>query len=474
MPKNGNGTAHEKKRTWPKDCIWPEPVEEGKRNFWEAEDAGGFPLDEEAEELLEIKEYMDELVQCGRLLEDYRLNMDYEDDTESDDPDEEDEPWEPEKGSDYWDEGFDIEAWTADLTDHLNLMKLSLPSPVDEIQRAIGYEFVNENLIRQAFTRKAFALEHDVGDSEVLEFLGDTALNTVLAREISRQLTRVDAAFPQKPFSSSYDEGDLTKIRQHFVCKEYLAARAVELEVDQYILYGSQEQPTESGREDMIEALIGAVAVDSDWNWYTLESVVDKILCVQLDDPHHILNRSYYDIFNSWHQRKFGRMPDYELSKGSPVRSGMTKYRYHCTLRYSIPENTAGIWTSQRVDVQSETRSKARELAAEDAYHFVINSGLWMNLADAGIEPRFEDSINQLQELYQKKYVEERPDYSFEESGHDEWYCSCVCGDVGGWGRGKGKTVAKKKAAYMVLVRLMKSAGICKEEWDQAMWKMME
>ena len=38
-----------------------------------------------------------------------------------------------------------------------------------------------------------------------------------------------------------------------------------------------------------------------------------------------------------------------------------------------------------------------------------------MNLGDAGIEPDPENSINQLQELYQKKYLETAPEYSFEE-----------------------------------------------------------
>ena len=35
------------------------------------------------------------------------------------------------------------------------------------------------------------------------------------------------------------------------------------------------------------------------------------------------------------------------------------------------------------------------------------------------------------------------------------------------YGRGIGKTQAKKKAAYMVLIRLLKSAGIRKEGWEQ-------
>ena len=105
-----------------------------------------------------------------------------------------------------------------------------------------------------------------------------------------------------------------------------------------------------------------------------------------------------------------------------------------------------------------------------------MNHGLWIRLADAGIEPRLEDAINQLQELYQKKYVE-APVYEFHDKEtepfleNDEWYCSCTCSGVHGYGRAIGKTKAKKEAAFMVLVMLMKSAGICEDEWEKEMWE---
>ncbi len=110
---------------------------------------------------------------------------------------------------------------------------------------------------------------------------------------------------------------------------------------------------------------------------------------------------------------------------------------------------TTRIYTAQRVDVQRETRSGARELAAEMAYRFVVKNGFWINLADAGIEPKLEDAINQLQELYQKKYVDAAPQYEIEEQAHfdsvDPWYCSCSCGGVEGWGRAPVKVKAKKR-----------------------------
>ena len=89
-----------------------------------------------------------------------------------------------------------------------------------------------------------------------------------------------------------------------------------------------------------------------------------------------------------------------------------------------------------------------------------------------------DDAINQLQELYQKKYLEAAPQYEFEEQPlfdiENPWYCKCNCAGVEGWGRAEGKVKAKKKAAFMVLVKLMKSAGLGSEELDDAMWKTLE
>ena len=67
--------------------------------------------------------------------------------------------------------------------------------------------------------------------------------------------------------------------------------------------------------------------------------------------------------------------------------------------------------------------------------------------------------------------LDKAPEYTFEHWDGDEWNCECVCGGVNGFGRGVGKTKAKKKAAYMVLVRLLKAAGICEESWEKKMWE---
>lgn len=444
------------RKPWPADCIWPRPLYFGEGPFRDAEDAELTALDETAEDLLQVKEYYDYLVECGRLNNDYSWNDDYDGGDfmlNGDESPEDPEAFMPELDEEYWEGGFfDIEQWEEDLTEHMNMLKLDIDphGAAAIIEQIIGYDFANENLLRQAFTRRAFAIEHGLsGDSEQLEFLGDSVLNAIVTKEIIDSLAEVDVYKTDAPFTTSFGEGDFTKIRSSFVSKEFLAAKAAELGLDQYILYGSGEEPTESSREDMMEALIGAVTIDSGWDMDAVVRLIDRLLCIQMNEPHKYLRKSYYEIFNAWHMKRFGEMPDYTIDGRGP---------YTCLIRFSIPENDKGLWRRQIQDARGETRSRARDMAAELAYHFVVTNGLWIDIRESGIIPNKEDSINQLQELYQKKYLEKPAEYSFEESMMGTWFCDCVCCDILGGGSGPSKTAAKKEAAYKVLDKLFRSS----------------
>ena len=75
-------------------------------------------------------------------------------------------------------------------------------------------------------------------------------------------------------------------------------------------------------------------------------------------------------------------------------------------------------------------------------------------------EPDFDRAINQLQELYQKGYIQE-PKYRIQQklfySGEPIWECYCSLGDAWALHRAEStsKKLAKKEAAYQVLCRLM-------------------
>ena len=459
-----NASKRMKRKPWPRDCIWPEPLHAGEGMQWD-EELLPESLDERAQELMDIKDYFDSLVESGRLYEDYTLNPNYEEDAADDETEEDEDGWAdgefiPKMGEDYWDEEeqrFDVEWWEDELTIHMNLLKIDAESytkdPAMFVRDTIGYEFINENLLRQAFTRRAFAVEYGLpGCNEELEFLGDTVLNTVVTRDMLRQLAWVDEYWTEAPFTVRLQEGGLTKIRSAYVNKEFLAGRVAELGLDKLILYGTGEEPTESSREDVLEALLGAAAIDSNWDWDVLGALVDRLVCVQVEKPDYFLKESFYDIFNAWHQRRFGVMPDYEMQGIS---------QFHCALRFRVPANDKGIREAQRIDVDGcYSRSLAREQAAMQAYEFVRHNGLWIDLKEAGITPELENSINQLQELYQKKYLEQMPIYEFTEEDGDSWYCICRCDGVAGTGYGASKTKAKKEAAYMVLRNLFHAAGM--------------
>ena len=84
---------NENRKPWPKNCPWPEPISDGNGEDWSEDWPDPETLDEDAAELLEIKDYYDSLVEEGLLNEDYTLNEDYFEDV-----DEDADEWEPEKG----------------------------------------------------------------------------------------------------------------------------------------------------------------------------------------------------------------------------------------------------------------------------------------------------------------------------------------------------------------------------------------
>ena len=106
-----------KKKTWPADCLWPEPIDPKHGGIQYDEDMVGPETDDKIGELLEIKEYYDGLAAEGILNEDYSLNVDSEE--------WEEEEFLPEQGEEYWDEGFDFDAWLEDLSFHMNELEIA-------------------------------------------------------------------------------------------------------------------------------------------------------------------------------------------------------------------------------------------------------------------------------------------------------------------------------------------------------------
>jgi len=123
---------------------------------------------------------------------------------------------------------------------------------INRLSKKIGYRFNQPELLIQALTHRSAKGHHN----ERLEFLGDSILGFVIA----------EALFEQFP---KHDEGDLTRMRSSLVKGVTLAELGRDFNLGEHLILGPGELKSgghrrESILEDAIEAIIGAVYLDSD------------------------------------------------------------------------------------------------------------------------------------------------------------------------------------------------------------------
>jgi|GEM_PF-1706149 len=162
---------------------------------------------------------------------------------------------------------------------------------VKEIESKIGFTFQNRNLLQQAYTRRSFSQENGGLDNEVLEFIGDAAIYFyVMQVLIEKYKIRSNGLFTE------LFEDKLSQMRKEIIAGKNLARNAdrLGLVVAEYFLLGrsdwqQQIYEQESVKEDLLESIIGAVVVDSDYDSKKIRAVVVRLLDLEhLEDSPHI------------------------------------------------------------------------------------------------------------------------------------------------------------------------------------------
>ncbi len=138
------------------------------------------------------------------------------------------------------------------------------------LQERIDYQFRKKILLFECLTHRSAVVSYnqwrrknqqqvlDLPWNERLEFLGDSVLSLVISTVL----------WSKDP---NYTEGQLSKIRSHLVCENVLCQIARDLGLAQIILLGKGELKS-GGLErkallaDCLEALIGAIYLDSDFS----------------------------------------------------------------------------------------------------------------------------------------------------------------------------------------------------------------
>ena len=332
------------------------------------------------------------------------------------------------------------------------------------IQGQIGYAFKNPDLLQQAFVRRSYSKENGGEDNEVLEFIGDKALDYVVVKLLVEKYGSFaedyDDYNPREDcneFVSDFREGKLTEIKKKLVCREMLSSRIRMFGFQYELIMGKSDmeqniQEKDSVQEDLFEAIVGAVALDSEWNLNALTIVVDLML-----DPNFYLENgfvqetNYVELLQQWCQKKHSYIPVYVYRK---IDFPYSHLRFEDVGKYICEFGLQPF--GKGFEAVGETKSKARMAVAENAYKYLEENGLLVSWIDEIGEPIRDRAINQLQELYQKGYIGE-PWYDFAETyddnGNPVWRCEChVSGsDTYWWGNYSSKKNGKKAVAYDML-----------------------
>lgn len=211
--------------------------------------------------------------------------------------------------------------------------------PQHALQRLIAHPFKNEALLQQALTHRS----HSGSNNERLEFLGDGALNFIIANQLYQR-------FPKLP------EGDLSRLRAHLVKEQTLSEIARSLNIGDALRLGEGELKSAGWRRpsllaDALEAIIGAVFIDG--GFAAAEALVVRLYAQLLDriDPAAIGKDAKSLLQENLQSRKL-ELPEYAVLA--------VEGEAHCqvfTVACHIPQ----------LDIRSQGTGSSRRVAEQQA-----------------------------------------------------------------------------------------------------------
>lgn len=359
------------------------------------------------------------------------------------------------------------------------------------IQEQIGYKFNNKYLLKQAFTRRSFSEENGGENNEVLEFIGDKVLDFFVIKLLISQNSnsvglykKFDAKlrytwdyetekkfFPaENTFLCDYSEAKLTEIKKVLVKKKTLANCIDDLGVADYLLMGNGDiqnniKEEDSVREDLFEAILGAIAIDSNWDMDAMCSAVEIML-----NPDSILSENYDEnyvaLIQEWSHRKEKDIPLYYFEESGCSEIWYSPLNYNCISQRNfdngfVHKNKFNCFVKLADNLPvfrgfGQSKTEARKKACKVAYEYLCEKGLWFSIRDEIDDPNPRDAISQLEILARRGYFS-IPIYEFEQTydknGNPIWKSICHIAEKSKLfsAKSSSKKDAKKSAAYKML-----------------------
>ena len=329
---------------------------------------------------------------------------------------------------------------------------------IDRVEKVIGYEFSNKALLIQAFTRESYAKEQrvkvfDCEGNEQLEFFGDSVLKYLV---VSGALDNFTNVVEETGLHVMYKEGKLSEFISHWTDKNMLSSRIDALGLAQYLIMSKGDinqkaNENKSVKEDLFEALIGAMWIDSGKDVNKIIEAVYNMLCIEFDKK---TEKNYYSQIIEWSDKN-------KCSLKREVIAFECGYEVELTVDLtpiygkSLLPDEDNLWSGKGI---GKTIKEAEQAAAKELLETLYNYG---NLKRG---PRFqeeftrENAINKLQEYAQKGEIGQITYTDSLEFGKEEqyWLVTCYIANmsIAFDGAAKYKKDAKKEAAYNALMFL--------------------
>jgi ribonuclease-3 len=171
-----------------------------------------------------------------------------------------------------------------------------------QIEKIIGYEFSNSELLSKAFTHSS-TVDNRLLSNERMEFLGDAILSTVICQTLFEQF-------------KDCLEGDLTKMKSMLVSRGTCARVARHLGLQKFLKVGkgmeSNRTLPNSLVAGLLEAVIGAVYIEGGFDEaqaFILRSFSPLIKQIDVEQAHG----NYKSLLQQYAQEQFNTTPVYML-----------------------------------------------------------------------------------------------------------------------------------------------------------------
>lgn len=189
---------------------------------------------------------------------------------------------------------------------------------ISRIEKLIAYQFSDPSYLELALSHRSVGSHNN----ERLEFLGDSLLGMIMSELLYHKFPKLK-------------EGELSRLRSHLVRGETLAKLALELNIEEFILLGGGELKSGGRRRasiqaDVMEALIGAIFLDSDLeqckstvlHWF--DSRLSKL-------NENVVTKDPKTLLQEYMQERGKKLPSYRVVD-ELGESHAKKYKVECVI----------------------------------------------------------------------------------------------------------------------------------------------